>query len=307
MKFSPCTASGMALPSERVGCVLWWSASVIKVDPAELRSAMSRHCPEHVGLVRKPQESAGAMRRAMRRRQGAAMGEGWRWEEVPVETGLLVALAQSERDAVALEYRASTRFTLALDEHGAVTRSRDPQGPEEVAALVSLMDRYELERGFLTQQDVRDLMVKVFLGASDGVRLKSGGAVYFLPVGKDEVIDRLAPAVALAGVTLMRFPVQSEDGFSVGQLNGAASSGLAEEAADLRKEAQEKLREVVEDGKRARYEALAGSLEKVTALRAKARLYKSLLSITTGEVDAALAETEAAVRETMKAIAARAA
>ena len=295
------------LPTDRVGCVVWWSAADVRVDPLELKNAVIQHCHEHVDLVKQPQEPFGAMRRAMRRRQGATMAEGWRWEEV-IEDGLamLLALAQSERDAAAGEYRASTRLTLrVLASDGSVLRSRDPRGREEAGAVAALLDRYALERGCLTQQDVRALMVEALLRRGQGVRIKEHGAVYFLPAPHDGVIDRLALAVALAGVTLLRFPVQTADGFSVAQLTGAAKAGLAEEAAALRDEVQERLRGVEEDGKAARFEALSRRLEDVEGLRAKARLYRQLLSVTTDEVEAALKEAEAAVRETMKALAGR--
>jgi len=293
-----------ALPGDRVGCVVWWSASEVKVDPLELKNAVLQHCHEHVDLVKQPQEARGAMRRAMRRRQGAAMGVGWRWEEVSdTQAGLVVALAESERDAAASEYRASTRLTLTVDDHGGVTRSRDAHGHQEADAIAALLARYEVERGYLTHADVRALLVGALLARGRGVRIKEHGAIYFLPAPHDEAIDRLAPAVALAGVTLLRFPVQSGDGFSVAQLTGAAQAGLAEEAAALRDEVQERLRGVTEDGKAARFEALSRRLEETEALRAKARLYRELLSITTGEVDAALVEAEAAVRATMRALA----
>lgn len=295
-----------ALPAERVGCVVWWSASDVRVDPVDLALVVEQHCPEHGDLVKRPQEPYGAMRRAMRRRQGAAMAAGWRWEEVAVGAdGLRVALAQSERDAAAGEYRASTRLTLLVEPSGTVVRSRDPQGQEEAGAVAALLDRYGVERGCLTQQDVRALLVEALLVRGRGVRIKDHGAVYFLPAPHDEAIDRLAPAVALAGVTLLRFPVQSGDGFSVAQLTGAARAGLAEEAAALRDEVQERLRLVDEEGKGARFEALSRRLEEVEALRAKARLYRELLSVTTAEVDAALVDAEAAVRTTMRALASR--
>jgi hypothetical protein len=290
-----------SLPADRVGCIVWWSASVIQVNPDELRAAL----PAEIGkLVRQPVEVRSAMRRAMRRRQGAAMADGWRWEEVSDDAaGLRVALAQSERDAAAQEFRARTRFTVLVEDNGAVSTSRMPYPGDETAAFAALVQRWQVERGFLTAEDVRDLLVRLLLKDGNGTRQKAGGAVYFVPAPSDEIVDRVSDAFALAGVRLIRFPVDASGG---AQLRDGAQDGIHEEIDAVAQEARERLRSVVEDSKTARFDTLAARLAQVEALRSKARLYEHILGCEMDAARAALTDTEAVVRETIRAIAARA-
>lgn len=286
------------LPEDRVGCVLWWSASNVKIDPQRLRSELASSCPRHLDLVRNPVEPKQAMRRAMRRRQGAAMLSGWRWEEVSDDDrGLCLTLALGERDVAAQEYRASTMFTVLVKADGAIDKSATGWvlTSEQVAAFDALVERYRLEAGSLTQEDVRGLVVKIILERANGRRLKDGGSVYFVPRGEDEVIDQLKPALALAGMHLVRFPVAAKDGASIEQLTGEIERGLAEEASELEVEVSRKLAEL-QSGKAVRAEGLATRLEEAAELRAKARLYKELLGISVENINHTLLTAEAVVR-----------
>ncbi len=286
---------------DKVGSVVWWSASSIQVDPDVLRAAMPE---KHRDLVRRPVEPRVALRRAMRRRQGAEMQEGWRWEEVSADDdGLRIALAKSHRDAAAKEFTASTIFTLMLDNAGTVTFSRFPQTTEEQDAYRTLNARYQIERGSLTADDLRDVIVKVLLNRLKGTRQKEGGAVYFVPAPHNEELGDLAQAVSLAGIRLICLPVRE----GVAQLEAGVRASLYDEAVALRDEVGTRLKGVVEDGKKARFEALALKLTEAEDLRAKARLYEGLLSSNMAEVRAALSEAEVLVRETMKIMAERAA
>lgn len=277
------------------GSIVWWSASAIKVDPGELRASMQRHAPEHVDLVRAPVEIPQALRRAMRRRQGAAMVEGWRWEEVSDDAaGLRVALALSERDAAAKEFRASTLFTVLVDAAGTWTMSRTPATLEEQQALTALQERYMLERGHLTSDDIRTILIKVLLERSNGVRVKDGGAVYFVPAPHDEVVARLVEPISLAGVALISYEVTSATGV---QLRGEAKAGLHEEIARLHRDVAARLARVT-DGRHANATALAEKLGEVETLRAKARLFKATLGMEIDGANAALAEAEALVKQT---------
>lgn len=301
LKFA-MTTNGGELPVERIGCVIWWSADDVRVDPVKLKRAMVNSAPQHADLVRLPAAPRQAMRRAMARRQGAMMGDGWRWEVISDNVeGLRIALAESHRDAANHVYEASTRLDLLVLDSGQIVESR-AASVAELHAINALRARYDTERDFLTQQDLRDLMTKVLLKRSHAVRLKSGGAVYFVPSSKDDVIDAIAPAVKLAGIELMRFPVSSMDGHSIGQLAGPAQTSITDEAAELRDAAKKKLEEVKSGSKKARAKALADKLEDVEALRAKARLYKMMMSIATDDIETALRDAESAVRETMDAI-----
>lgn len=309
-KSSNVPAFNAPLPVDRVGCVVWWSANQIQVDPTVLKAAMIESgCEQHTDLVRRPAEVVHAMRRAMRRRQGAAMAEGWRWEEVPTPASangdLLIALAQSHRDSAALQpFSATTRLTVTVAKGtGVLQLSRANLNAEETSAFDALRDRYQIERGFLTAEDVRALLVKVLLDRSKGTRAKAGGAVYFVPAPSDEVIDTLAPAVASAGIRLVRFPVDTS---GAAQLREGASEGIHEEVEALKKGVADRLAAVV-DGADVRFETLAKRLEEAETLRSKARLYEHLLGCELAAAHEALAESDQLVRETMKRVAERAA
>ena len=298
-------APSAALPAERVGCVVWWSATDIQADPGSVRDALAADCPKHADLVREPPSFASAMRRAIRRRQAAVMLEGCRWEEVSDDaTGLRVALAQSERAEQV--FRASTRFTVLVDHQtGDIACSRPAEPGPEREALQALVARYRIERGQLTAMDFRVMLVAILLRRSRGVRLKDGGAVYFVPAPDDLVIDQLQSACALANIDLLRFPVLSADGYAVAQLAGPVQAGVAFEVAQLRSEVEAKLHAVTVQGKGARFESVAARLEEAEALRSKARLFEHLIGADMRAVLSAVDDAERLVRETMDALSKR--
>lgn len=301
---APTFASSTLLPADRVGCVVWWSADDVRVDAGELSASMAQHCPAHVDLVRTPSTPRTAMRRAMARRQGAAMEKGWRWEEISDDAdGLLIALAQGERDKALGEYRASTRLTVRVDDNGNVSCD-PPSTGEEARAISSLVDRYQTERSVLTQADVRDLLAKVLLRRSKGTRQKSGGAIYFLPFDHDEVVDQLAAPMRMAGVIMKRFPIMRTDSVTVGQLVEDARESLADEVATLRAEAEQRLARLKAGDKKPRASVLVDRLQEAQELRQKVRLYQHLLSAPVDDIESALRAVERTIEDTQEALAA---
>lgn len=301
---APTFASNTSLPADRVGCVVWWSADDVRIGAGALGASMVQHCPQHADLVRVPSTPRTAMRRAMARRQGAAMEKGWRWEEISDDAdGLLIALAQGERDKVLGEYRASTRLTVRVTDAGGVSYDPPSTGAES-RAISSLVDRYQTERTVLTQADVRDLLAKVLLRRSKGTRQKSGGAIYFLPFDHDEVVDQLTTPMRLAGVVMKRFPIMRTDSATVGQLVEDARESLADEVATLRAEAEERLAKLKAGDKKPRASVLVDRLQEAQELRQKVRLYQHLLSAPVDDIESALRAVERTIEDTQEALAA---
>lgn len=323
-------AAGMALPDERAGVVMWWSASAIEADPAMLRAAMAKHAPRYVDLVRAPVGPHTAMRRALRR-CASGMPEGYVWREVGVdkaaaiagngatanETELVIAYAHETTDIATRSYTARDEWTMSVnDTTDKVTTSINlgtlAPDDERVTQHARVMERYRKERLFLTQEDLRALMLRIFLEDARGSRLKSTGSIYFLPAapivmrdakkapvvvnGKtplrpaDEIVDEMAPVLEQAGLSLWRVPILKGDATTTSQIAGAVGDTLLDEIEAMAKEARDR----VEAAKRGegKLSTLQARLEAAGELRTKARLYRDLLGLGIGDAEKALAAAE---------------
>lgn len=325
-----------ALDPARVGCIVWWSASEIQADPLVLRRAFlaaqraadcpgcgsgaGRACVDATGaehdevcaargvrlddLVRDPVGHGTAMRRALARTQ-SSLADGLRWHDCGEDAnGLHVALGEQRAGLTPGDVLASARWSLALDT-GTGALSLPPVAAlldDERRALRALLDRYVKERAFLTAQDVGHLLVTLLLDRLGGVRVKSGGAVYFVPAPGDATVDRIAAACEVAGVHLRRVEVGAG---AAPQLADSASESLEDEALGIVEAARgavERLRasKAAEDGKgRPQIKSTLARLDEVDALRKRAKGYANLLGALTDNVEQALREAEAATREVL--------
>lgn len=289
------------LPSNRVGSVVWWSASVIEADPVRLRDAFDFAAPEFKELVRDPVRPHSALRRAVRRTQ-SGLPAGLRWEEIGVDgSNLVVALVEQNREIKDRRFEAHQRWTVTVcDKTAAFTPSISPDAMPDVdaAELGRLADRYRKERALLTHEDVRLIVTTIILSAKHGkgARIKDGGAIYFMPAPCDDIIDRVAPALEGAGVELRRVPILAEDATTAQQIGEPVRKGLLEEAQELAADAAARLSRVAA-GEKVRASTNRERLLEIEAIRAKGALYKRLLSIGLDDVHVALDLAEKALKD----------
>lgn len=299
-----------ALPINRLGVIAWWSASVVEADPAELRDSFDLEAPQFAEHVRQPASPHAALRRARRRSQSGT-ADGYEWQEVGTSgSHLVVALVREHRDAVERSYSAAHRWLVQVcDKTGTFELlSGDGRTPldvtslpaEEVTELERLRSRYRKERALLTYEDLHLILAKI-LAAAKSIRVKEGGAVYFVPREHDHILDAVKPCLAIAGINVRRVPVLDGDAETVAAIAEPAKASLLEEAADLRAKIETWSEKACSGGRIKRTTATT-ALSEIAELRAKADVYRRLLSLGLGDVDAALAASEQALNRVAVAL-----
>ncbi len=290
----------------RTHSVVWWNASDVHVNDVTLRKALTAVDPALGKLVRSPVTAHSALRRAMARRQGA-LADGWRWAEIGIEhkTRLVIALTSSTADITTKSWEAGARGLVVVDSlNGSFSTTLGRDNEDEVRAVEALEARYRIERGELTQGDVRDLVLKVILGKGygQGVRIKEGGSLYLLPAPNDEVVGRITEAFGLSGLHLRTMPVFPE---SLTQLRADVHAGLLAEIADVRAEVERRKAAIDSGGKTTKAETLVARRAELDDLRIKAQLFRSVLAEDLAHVEQVLNDARRLVDDTDTAILSR--
>jgi hypothetical protein len=305
------------LPDDRIGSTVWWSASDIKVDPTALLFALmdaddirpSPTDPTFADLVTATATPPTAINRAVGRRQGALTRDGMRWHDLGTDKSgtTVVVLGVEHADADAQDWSAGKRLVVTVDKHGSVTRpsslvNGSDLDDEDEAIVDTLVERYMVERGQLTAPDVGKVATSILMDRLGGVRVKCGGGVYFIPRGPDEAIDRVAAALALAGVTLLRLPTGRSSG---PVFAGFARDALLEDVARVTKaatDAEAKATAAFIDGNKKTaptWEAQQRRLDEIHALKQRAELLETLLGSLHLDVKQAVAAAEKATDATL--------
>jgi hypothetical protein len=309
--------AGATLPDDRIGSLVWWSASEIKVDASTLAFALmdaddARPLPTDktfADLVPSPALPATAIRRAMGRRQHTLTAEGMRWHDVGNDDAgnTIVGLGVETANAKKRDWSADLRLVVIVANDGTVTRptslvSGDDLDDEDEQAVEQLLARYDVERGQLTAPDVGKIATSILLDRLGGVRVKTGGGVYFVPRGPDEAVDRVTAALALAGVTLLRLPAGRD---SAPAFVGFARDALLEDVkrvTEAAHDAEARATAAFIDGNTKSaptWEAQQRRLDEIHALKQRAELLETLLGSLHLDVSRAVAAAEKATDATL--------
>jgi len=178
------------------GHVVWWSApSLVAVPLGEARSAVVG-TPLLTHLRGDTVEPLTAMRRSVRRSHGGRHEDTSAFfQPIPVEADrLLVVYAEESGDSVDT-YGAHGTFGVVVDGTGKIEHVGTPPTPEASSALNRLLDRYALERGHLTAQDIAGAITSCLLDDAKAIPVKAGGAIYWVAPDRSDVLDGLAEAL----------------------------------------------------------------------------------------------------------------
>ena len=300
------------LDADRVGALVWWTTTTesIAVDAHRLWSALHAidddaddGAPRFAGLVKTPATPAMAIRRAAARRQSVLKEDGLRWHDLGTDAGgnVVVGLGEESANADARTWRGTCRFVVVVDAVTGAVERPDDLDDEDEARVSALLQRYDIERGNLTAQDIGALLTTVLLDVLGGFRVKHGGGVYFIPRDADASVARIAPALALAGVELLHVPV--------GKLQGRAFAGHARTAllddiarlTEAARAAEAKATEAFVGGEVAppKMDAQIARLEALREIKDRAALLEGLLGGLALDVKAATEAAEKATRETL--------
>ena len=297
------------LAAARVGSVIWWSCpGGIKINALKLRRALDRFAPDFADAMKlETSPPLTAIRRAVRRRQSsrATRKRATFWRETH-ETTDEIRIAFVREDLGAEAYRARGTFEITICKNtGAHALSRQPGEDDEKQALDLLLERYRMEREFLTAEDVTAGVAKILTGNLGALRVKRGGSVYFLPKDRDEEIVGIARAFSFANCGLkIRWEEVADR--NAEQYAEETTLSLLDACADLSKRCEERLtaaKKFAEGGcKRPSKPSFQARIDEAEDIETEARLLKSLLGGATDEVEAALAGARALLDEAEREI-----
>lgn len=288
-----------ALPANRIGCVVWWDSTLIQCSAPALHDALDVHAPSFRRHIKSPCAPFSALRRAISRAPKCERGF---WREVGDDNGRLVfAFAEERVDAAGRTYQAREAFFAVVDaKTGLLTvEGTLPVDEEPKHSLATVQARYAVERGYLTARDIAEVLKKILLGDLKGARLKQNGAMFLLPLPDDTEVDGLARAFreAKSGVEILRFPVLADDAGTISQLRSPVRMSLLAEARELADEARQRRAEGT-----MRKTTLEARLRDAESIRNRAALFRDVLAGGINDVDAAVREAEAEIRETMQGL-----
>lgn len=281
----------------RKASLVFWSADVMQVDPVDLRQSFAKHLPRFEHLIPKPSKPKAALTRAVNR-CSAGLPDGYLWRSIgDIGCERIVAYVEETVDKDRKHYSATDLLTVSVDESGIFT-SKHTDDAETAAQIKRLRERYQVEIGSLTHQDLAKLMKAIILDACKGIRVKRGAATYIVPVATDDAIEGLAKSMACAGVSVVSIPLFDEE--VLAQFTEDARHSLLDDAKSMLNEATERLAKIDPTAKSGqRVSTFQKRIEDAQALREKAGLYKMLLGAAVDDVEKTLKATEDTVRECM--------
>jgi hypothetical protein len=267
-----------------IGDICFWQLADARVDRATLERIWL-DANLDVGLLPEEPTDDRALKQAVREAQ---VGRRDRLVRLGLdsEVELVFAVVRETRDDQGnVSYAQEARLHL---ERASGTLTTDRPGHDVVQAVLK---GFAVLRATHTSDDVRKAIVRA-LGSWASVALRDGGGVYWVPASYAEQLRSLRSAVERLGSSKVHvLPVhQSPD--SDKSLGAIATAALEAELAALQTEIAAFLTAPPD-----RVSTLTRRLEAFEALRERARLYRSVLSITVSDLDEQLLGMTATVEQ----------
>lgn len=265
-----------------LGDVIFWQLADARVDRATLQSLWKGGGLD-VALLPEEPTAERALKQAVREAQ---VGQRDRLIRLGLDTDteIVFAVVRERRDEAGnVTYHQEAR--IHLDRSSEVLTS-DANGHDIVQSVVAA---FRVLRSTHTADDVRRAIVKA-LGTWAAVTLREGGGVYWIPSVYGAELRRLQSAIEKIGTSrLFLLPVhQSADADRA--LSEIASASLEAELAQLQTEIAAFVSMPPD-----RVSTLTRRLEAFEALRDRAKLYRSILSVTATDLDRQLDAMSATV------------
>ena len=270
--------SHLQTAGEHVGDMLWWTLEDARIGRAHLEEVWTA-AGLSTALLPEPPTPEKALRTAVRE---AAVGQQGHLIRLGKEDDdeLVFAVVEEQRDGAGnVSYRQEAR--IILRKQATPVLGSDAPDHELVRAV---RERYEGLLTTHTPDDVRRALVKT-LDSCAAVTLREHGGVYWVPAPFAATLRLLQVAVAGIGASRIDVvPVHASPEASAA-LGNAARSALEQDLAALTAEIDAFLQEPPD-----RVSTLTRRLATFDELRAKARLYHSVLQVQVSDLDARLDE-----------------
>lgn len=261
---------------EHVGDLLWWVLEDARISRSRLESVWQAaglstdHLPE-------PSTPEKALKLAVREAQTGQHSHLIRLAKDDQDE-LVFAIVQERRDGAGnLDYAQEARVTL--DRNAPSQLRSDNPHHDLVAAVISSYDQL---RNTHTPDDIRRAILKVLTSCA-AVTLREHGGVYWVPTPSAQTLRQLQSAVSNIGRSRVDVVPIHATPEAQQALGDAARSAIEDDLTALRAEIEGFLHTPPE-----RASTLVRRLQTFDELRAKARLYHSVLSVQVDDLEASL-------------------
>jgi len=261
---------------KHVGDLLWWTLTDARVTRSLLESVWAS-AGLSASWLPEPPTPEKALKTAIRESQVGQHQHLLRLGKED-EHEIIFAVLLETRDStgnVSLTQEARVR----LDRRAPAKLDSDQAGHDLVAAICAAYDRLLTTH---TADDVRRALVKT-LSSCAAVTLRDHGGVYWVPAPYADTLRRLKGAVSNIGASRLDVVPIHGSPEATAALGNAARASIDEEITALRGEIDGFLSDPPE-----RASTLVRRLEAFEALRAKARLYHTVLQVQVQDLESAL-------------------
>ncbi len=268
---------------EHVGDLLWWTLEDARIGRTRLESVW---CAAGLSpsLLPEPSTPEKALKTAVREAQVGNHNHLIRLAKEDTDE-LVFAIVQERRDGAGnLDYVQEARVTL--DRNAPSQLRSDVPSHDLVRAIY---DNYDKLLTTHTSDDIRRAILKV-LATCAAVTLRDHGGVYWVPSPSAETLRHLQAAIANIGRSRVDVvPIHSSPEAQQA-LGDAARASIEDDITALRTEIDGFLHTPPE-----RTSTLVRRLQNFEEIRARARLYHSILSVQIGDLETSLNELTANV------------
>jgi hypothetical protein len=274
---------------EHLGDMLWWTLEDARISRNRLEEVWSA-AGLPTSLLPEPPTPEKALRTAVREAQVGQQGHLIRLGKED-DDELVFAVVEEQRDGAGnVSYQQEARIVLRR----LATPFLGSDAPDH-ELVRAVRERYERLLMTHTPDDIRRALVKT-LASCAAVTLREHGGVYWVPAPFAATLRRLQVAVAeIGGSRIDVVPVHASPEASRA-LGDAARSALEQDLGVLTAEIDGFLQEPPD-----RASTLTRRLATFDELRAKARLYHSVLQVQVSDLDAKLDDLTRHVEELLQA------
>ena len=275
-------AAALTTQGSHLGDLIWWNLSDARI-PRALLEHLWTGTGLALNLLPEPPSAEKALKTAVRECQ---MGK----PDLLIRLGkeseveLVFALVRERKDGAGnVEYHQEARVTLGRS--GESVSTDDPQHSD----VTHLVNTFHSLRHTHTADDVRRALVKA-LHAFSAVSLREGGGIYWVPHPFAHQLRQLQSAIEQIGASRFYLLPVHDSADAAHSLGSVARGSLEEELTSLQEEIAQFQAEPPE-----RASTLERRLDAFAALRARADLYRDILSVQVDGLERHLAEMEATV------------
>jgi hypothetical protein len=263
---------------KHVGDLLWWTLTDARITRSLLESVWA-NAGLAPGLLPEPPTPEKALKTAVRESQVGQHDHLLRLGKED-DNEIIFAVMRETRDSAGnVSLAQETR--VRLDRNAPARLDSDRPGHDLVVAISAAYDRLLTTH---TADDVRRALVRT-LNSCAAVTLRDNGGVYWVPAPYAEILRQLQQAVSNIGASRLDVVPIHASTEATAALGHAARTSLDEEISALRTEIEGFLIDPPE-----RVSTLARRLEAFEGLRAKARLYHTVLQVQVQDLETALSK-----------------